>query len=172
MYRIINRLLPLLLTAHLYPLTLAAQNNFTTRLTTAKSGSGVVTLHQDPRLTDLINNGDGRAKSATSQQQETTGDNTSQPLTGRKVKMRGFRIQVYWGGSQRTDQTKASQMGTKVTYLFPELNAYTTFESPHWRCRVGDFADRQEAAEYLRKFHEKNIGADAMIVRSEIFVYK
>ena len=88
------------------------------------------------------------------------------------MKARGYRIQVFWGGSARIDQTNAQRMGTRVTTLFPELQAYTTFESPNWRCRVGDFVTRQEAADYLKKLKDAKLTDDAIIVKSEVIIYQ
>ena len=88
------------------------------------------------------------------------------------MKARGYRIQVYWGGSTRTDEANAKRAGAKVTTLFPELQAYTTFESPNWRCRVGDFVTRQEASDYLSKLKEARLAKDAIIVKSEVLIYQ
>ncbi|MCM1311481.1 MAG: SPOR domain-containing protein [Bacteroides sp.] len=150
-----------------------AQTNFMEHLESKVNGQGTVTVLQDQRLTNIIN-GDAALNGNVGQQQTQTGEEEDLPVVnkGTKVKVRGYRIQVYWGGSQRTDQSRAQHAGTMVTTAFPELQAYTSFVSPHWRCRVGDFTTRQEAAEYLKKLCDMNMGSDAMIVRSEIYVYK
>lgn len=152
---------------------LVAQTNFMEHLESKVNGQGTVTVLQDQRLANIVN-GNTILNSNTGQQQTQEGEEEDLPIVnkGTKVKVRGYRIQVYWGGSQRTDQSRAQHAGTMVTTAFPELQAYTSFESPHWRCRVGDFTTRQEAAEYLRKLCDMNMGSDAMIVRSEIYIYK
>lgn len=147
-----------------------AQEKFTEHLQRSEAGQGKVTILQDQRLTDLVN-GDAKLETSGGNASDKRADEDLPAVkSGKKVKMRGYRIQVYWGGSQRIDQTKATRAGNTVTSLFPELQAYTSFESPHWRCRVGDFTTRQDAADYLRKMREANMGKDAMIVRSEIYV--
>lgn len=90
--------------------------------------------------------------------------------TGARKRLRGFRVQMFWGNTQRTDQLKAKRMGDKVTGAFPELKAYVTFQQPHWRCRVGDFKTRAGAAKYLDRL--RKIAPEAMIVRSEIIIYQ
>lgn len=148
-----------------------AQTGFIERVQEPVKGKGTVTINQDQRLTNIIN---GLGLPEVSTQSTDAETSNAQPgiQSGKKVKARGYRIQVYWGGSQRVDQTKAMNAGNKVTSIFPELEAYTSFESPHWRCRVGDFVSRQDAVEYLAKMREANLGSGAMIVRSEIFVYQ
>lgn len=132
-------------------------------------GSGKVSVVQDPRLSDMIN---GRA-SHRFDEEASTGRHERVPLVPerkRVMKTKGFRIQVFWGGSERTEQSKARAAGNKVTSLFPELQAYTSYESPHWRCRVGDFSDREEAQKYLNKIRKANLANGAMIVKSEIIL--
>lgn len=154
---------------------------FIEQLTATKAGQGKVTVTQDQRLTDIINGNGKHSSGSTStgvgvvtpqQDKPTSTTQTNLPATGKKVKVRGYRIQIYWGGSQRVDQSKAQQMAARSGALFPELQTYTSFDSPHWRCRVGDFVEREDAVEYLRKIREARICDDAMIVRSEVYVYQ
>lgn len=146
--------------------------SFTDNLTRKVEGQGEVAITQDQRITDLINGNGTVESSSTSTAERTTGSNDDTTPTGRKTKVRGFRIQVYWGGSQRTDQSKAQTAGLKVTTSFPELQAYTSFDSPHWRCRVGDFLTREDANEYLHKLREAGLAAEAIVVSSEVYTYK
>ena len=130
---------------------------------TKADGKGRVTVLQDQRLTDYLNGYivDDESKQTVEVKQVV-----------QKINARGFRIQVYWGGNQKSEKGKAQMAGYKVTALFPELEAYTSFESPHWRCRVGDFATQKEAAEYLQKIKKANIVKDPIIVKSKIFVFR
>lgn len=147
---------------------LYSQSNFMEHIESKVSGQGTVTVFQDQRLTDIINGVTPVVKASDAASKSDGKTNK----TGRKVKARGYRIQVYWGGTQRADQQKAIAVGEKISTLFPELETYTTFESPHWRCRVGDFITRKEALEYLNKMQEMNMATDAMIVRSDIILYR
>ncbi|MCQ2132636.1 MAG: SPOR domain-containing protein [Bacteroidaceae bacterium] len=158
--------------------TMKAQGLFR-QLETEAEGDGKVTVEQDSRLTDIINAVTIIPSSV------TTAHHASIPTTEAKVKQdgadingrsaglhqkaRGYRIQVYFGSNQRADQTKAQQAGTRVSRQFPELRAYTSFVSPHWRCRVGDFTRREEANNYMRKLKARGFG-EAMVVPSEIYV--
>lgn len=98
------------------------------------------------------------------------GNNDFDVRTGARRRLRGFRIQMFWGNSLRTDQLRAKRLGDKVTGAFPELKSYVSFQQPHWRCRVGDFKTRAGAARYLEKM--RKIAPEAMIVRSEIYIYQ
>jgi hypothetical protein len=83
--------------------------------------------------------------------------------------VRGYRVQVFFGGSQRSEESQAKKVGSRVTSMFPELRAYTSFASPHWRCRVGDFTKHEDATAYMHKIKAKGI-SEAMVVKSEIYV--
>ena len=60
----------------------------------------------------------------------------------------------------------------EVSTIVPELQVYTSFESPNWRCRVGDFVTRQEANDYLNKLKEARLGQGAIIVKSEVYIHQ
>lgn len=152
---------------------------FLGQLETEAEGQGTITVDQDSRLTDILNGMVVIPSSASTHHTAatlTTESKVKQESTemggrsaGVHTKARGYRIQVFFGTNQRSDQTKAQQTGTRVTRQFPELRAYTSFESPHWRCRVGDFIRREDANQYMRKLRSKGF-TEAMVVQSEIFV--
>ena len=138
---------------------LGAQS-FTQKLTTKTNGS--VTLHQDQRLTNII---DGVTTSQGSEDDPVT------TPTGKKTKVKGWRIQMYTGDSSDKSLAEARKAGSAVTRLFPELQSYVDFYNVSRRCRVGDFRSKEKATEYLEKIREAGLGKEAMIVRSEIFIY-
>lgn len=164
-----------------------AQKDFTAQLQDTVKGQGIVVLNHDVRLDSIINGYVYLPEYSETRKAERTADNhkttqskvndgipSSHRTTGATIreKVRGYRIQVYFGGNQRTDQSKAQQIGTKIQSRFPELKAYTTFESPHWRCRVGDFKTQEEARPYVRSLRSTGFCPDATVVRSEIYVYE
>lgn len=146
----------------LFALNSEAQGRFMDHIT-KKDGKATVNILQPQRLTDFINCDifDNEEKQTVEVLQVV-----------QKTKVRGFRIQVYWGGNQQSEKNKAMAAGNKVTTAFPELEAYTSFESPHWRCRVGDFKTHQEATEFLAKIKKAKIVNDPIVVKSEIFMFK
>ena len=176
--------------AHIFILLLftclaSAQIRFMDNLTRVVAGQGKVSVSQDERLTQIINgekpkevdNDKDKEKDKDKEvDKEKEEENIDNPAlvtpVGKKTKVRGYRVQIYWGGSTRSDQSRAQQAANQSMSLFPQYNAYTSFESPHWRCRVGDFKERHEAVEALRELKKAGIAREAMIVRSEIFIYQ
>lgn len=158
-----------------------AQIRFVDNLTRVVAGQGKVTVSQDERLTRIINGeqpketeNDKEKDKEVEKEKEEENIDTPALVTpaGKKTRVRGYRVQIYWGGSTRSDQSKAQQAANQAMSLFPQYKAYTSFESPHWRCRVGDFKERHEAVEALRDLKKAGIAREAMIVRSEIFIYQ
>ena len=157
----------------------SAQIRFVDNLTRVVPGQGKVTVSQDERLTQIINGEKPKETDSNKDKEvdkEKGEENIDNPAlvtpVGKKIRVRGYRVQIYWGGSSRSDQSRAQQAASQAMSLFPQYRAYTSFESPHWRCRVGDFKERHEAVECLRDLKKAGIAREAMIVRSEIFIYQ
>lgn len=121
-------------------------------------GHGTVKIHQDTLLTKIVN---GEYIPTVSQKKNDNGNSSI------RVKRRGYRIQVFKGGNTRADEAEARKTGQKIQKLF-KVKAYTIFNSPEWVCRVGDFKNRDEALEHLKKI--RAVSRSAMIVPSEIYV--
>ena len=165
-----------------------AQTTFISQLEdNSVRGQGTVVVNHDARLDSIVNGlvelpayAEHRRVERVADNHKTTqskvNDNLPayQKTTGATVreKARGYRVQVFFGGNQRTDQSKAQQIGTKIQSRYPELRAYVTFESPHWRCRVGDFKTREEASPYVHRLRSTGFCPDAAVVRSEIYIYE
>lgn len=163
-----KRLLSLTLSVLLCAISVSAQS-FTDHIQSKDAGQGTVIIHQDSILEEMVN---GKKQFVPEKKEEKKEGGTIGIKKGKKTRARGYRIQVYWGGSSRADQTNAQRAGTRVTTVFPELRAYTTFESPNWHCRVGDFSTREEANEYLSKLRESRLAQNAIVVKSEVLIYK
>ena len=157
---------------------LSAQQTFTDKLQQVVGSEGRIVLHQDKSITDLVN---GMVKKpAASPAQHRQVDSTTSHLTdsaamdslslGPKVKMNGFRIQVYFGDNSRKGKTEARAAGLRFKNFFPQLPIYVTFASPHWLCRAGDFRTMEEASEFLSQIRDMGIFREAVIVKSKINV--
>ena len=161
---------------------LSAQTKFTDQLQKSAAGQGKVTLHQSQKISDLVN-GDASIGSAATKGKSAEGTvkkpqdgdqvevSVMQPNTGQKVRMNGYRIQVYSGGNSRKAKTEATAMGQRVRNMFGELSIYTNFISPHWICRVGDFKSYEEANEVFREMKATGNFSEAVIVKSKIITY-
>ena len=113
-------------------------------------GQGKVTIHQDPRIEALI----GMERPATGEQ--------------KVIKTSGFRIQAYAGNNTRQAKNDADRVASRVKEYFPELSVYTSFISPRWLCRVGDFRSIEEADAMMRRLKATGMFKEVSIVRDQI----
>ena len=161
-----------------------AQVRFTKRIQQTANGKGTVVLHQTDVISDLV---DGvkpepvqhePAKKPSSEgkvHQVSPAEEPAPPavVTGpaRKVRVSGFRIQVYAGGNSREAKNRAEAMERKVKGFYPELEAYTRFVSPRWICHLGDFTSREQAMMVLEELRSHGGFQDAIIVKSKVNSY-
>ena len=155
-----------------------AQQTFTDRLQQSGDSAGRIVLYQDKSITDLVNNV-RRSAATPAQRKKVDGTVVQMPDStlvgdslslGPKVKISGFRIQVYFGDNSRKGKAEARYAGTRFRTYFPNQPIYVSFVSPHWKCQAGDFRTREEANEVLRQIREMGIFREAVIVKSKINV--
>ncbi len=162
-------------------LTLSAQQTFTDRLQQAVESMGKIILHQDKSITDLVNGlskkpaeGSGgtsrRGLTDSTALQNSDTMAVDSLLLGPKVKINGYRIQVYFGDNSRKGKAEARAAGLRFKRYFPALSIYVSFVSPHWLCRAGDFRTMEEASEVLRQVRQMGIFREAVIVKSKVNV--
>ena len=166
-------------------LSLVAQQRYTDLLQRPVQGQGKITLYQSEKITSLVN---GTSQPGTSAPVARRDMPAGQPVvpqhpdsvdtvpsvtrpSGQKMRVNGYRIQVYSGDNSRKGKNEAAAMGRRVRAMFPELPVYTHFASPHWICRVGDFRTYEEAHEYFRQMKESGQFAEAVMVRCKVTVY-
>ena len=89
-------------------------------------------------------------------------------VPAKRIRVNGFRVQVYYGGNNQQSKRAALKMAETVKIWFEDLPVYTTFSSPRWTCRVGDFQTREEAMQLLTTMRETGRFPKAIIVKSKI----
>lgn len=122
-------------------------------LTKDKPRQGRVRIFQDPIIEALLRNSTAEVIA--------TGDKNV-------IKANGYRIQVFAGNNTREARSHAMRLGAQVAELFPELSVYTTFISPRWICRVGDFRSIEEADAMLRQLRDTRQFKEVSIVKEVI----
>ena len=156
--------------------SLLAQESFTARLQQPVVGKGKVHLHHDADIEALLF---GRRTAPVkphvlhSMVRDTSVAVSDSLLMGlgRKVRINGYRVQVYAGGNSRDAKNRAYQMEAQVKACFPDQPVYTRFVSPRWICHVGDFRTREEALELLQDMRRMGRFPEAITVRCKINAY-
>jgi len=91
---------------------------------------GNITIKQDPSLPKLINR------------------HIDMNTTIRRVQ--GWRMQL----SSNSDRTEV--MNIKSTFLtqYPNTKTYLTYQQPYFKLRIGDFADKNEAYQFMKEIND------------------
>ena len=154
-----------------------AQETFTERIQQSVEGQGTVVLHQDAEIDALLC---GKKSVTSSSSTPITARIVSESAdslsalsdtllnSGKKIRMTGYRVQVYAGGNSRDAKRKAYQMEALAKTFFPEHRVYTRFVSPRWICHVGDFRTRDEAIELLQEMLKTGRFPEAITVKCKI----
>lgn len=165
-----------------------AQSTFTEHLTKSVPGKGTVILHHDAIIERLVNglpvtsslygnlgggvaNVNGAGQNADESIVDGNGYGAEEVLPDvPKMKVNGYRIQVYAGGNSRSARQEALRAASRVKGLFSEHSVYTLFQSPRWVCRMGDFRTQEEAIAVLQQLRATGMFDEAVVVRSKVLV--
>ena len=131
-----------------------AQNNIIKSLERSVPGQGKVTIHQDARIEALIG-----------EEYIPTGTNN------KVLKSQGYRVQVYAGNNTSRAKNEAHAVGSRIKEHFPELSVYTSFHSPRWLCRVGDFRSIEEDDAMMRQLRATGVFKEVSIVKEQINIH-
>ena len=134
-------------------LSVSAQTNIVDELQKNKVGQGVVTIHQDAKISALL--GSVYVKS----------EDEAEPKV---LKARGYRVQVYAGNNSRIARQEANDIAEQIKVEFPELSVYAFFQPPRWLCRVGDYRSIEEADAAMRRLKATGKFKEVSIVREQI----
>ena len=133
--------------------SVSAQTNIVDELQKNKVGQGIVTIHQDAKISALL--GSVYVKS----------DDEAEPKV---LKARGYRVQVYAGNNSRIARQEANDIAEQIKVEFPELSVYAFFQPPRWLCRVGDYRSIEEADAAMRRLKTTGKFKEVSIVREQI----
>lgn len=164
---------------------ICAQVKFTEEIQKQVPGQGKIVLHQSFVISNLVNGTAPVLQPDTLKPEgkvavpvlktapivdSVLSDSSKILSAGPRIRINGYRIQVYLGGNAHKDKAEAQMMKGRVKSYFPELPVYAGFQSPHWICRAGDFRTYEEASEYLLKMRETGRFDEAVIIKSKINV--
>ncbi|MCF0188080.1 MAG: SPOR domain-containing protein [Bacteroidaceae bacterium] len=150
-------------------LEIEAQQSYTDRLQQADRGRGFVKINQSLRIADLVN-GVKRSSEAVSSSSEPREADYTRNSSAPRIKMNGYRIQIYSGGNTRKNKQMAENAGYRVRGILADEQVYTNFISPRWVCRVGDYRSYEEAYIDLQTLKSAGGFNDAVIVPSVVQV--
>ena len=146
----------------------AQEETYMDRLQQRSASGGVVVVHQDAAIEELVN-GTGRAARVV-RDTLATHPRTNERSSGPHTKANGYRVQIYMAGNTANDKAVAKSHAKRFKTFYPTVNAYVRFSSPHWVCEVGDFRTQAEANEFLKRVRAQF--RTSYVVRSKVNEFK
>lgn len=135
-----------------------AQRDIVKSLQNDVAGQGKVIIHQDAKITALVN---GTAPSSST---------VTKPGEKKELKRQGYRVQVYAGNNTSRSRNEAQEMASKVRQHFQDAQVYAYFVSPRWLCRVGNYPSIEEADAMMRQLKATGVFKEISIVRDQITI--
>lgn len=109
----------------------SVQVNVITTIEKQTPNKGKITIVQDAQITELVN-----------RHVQINVDNESQ--------IEGWRIQIY-NSSGSESKKEALEIRNKFLAKYPDIKAYTVYQPPFFKIRVGNFRTREEAFFYFKE---------------------
>lgn len=112
----------------------------------SKAQSGIVEVEKDSLISLLQEFRAENGINPTTARMVSLGSKVVDKKSGKRVKVRGFRVQIF-SGSSRSD---AYAVQSKFQTSYRDIGSYVTYDEPNYRVKVGDFRSRSEATNFMR----------------------
>ena len=113
--------------------------------------SGIVEVEKDSLINLLQEFRAEQGINPTTTRRVSLGSKVVDKKNGKRVKVRGFRVQIFSGSSRNA--AYAAQASFERSYK--GIGAYVTYAEPNYRVKVGDFRSRAEATNFMRELRSQ-----------------
>ena len=113
--------------------------------------SGIVEVEKDSLINLLQEFRAEQGINPTTTRMVSLGSKVVDKKNGKRVKVRGFRVQIFSGSSRNA--AYAAQASFERSYK--GIGAYVTYAEPNYRVKVGDFRSRAEATNFMRELRSQ-----------------
>lgn len=117
----------------------------------SKAQSGIVEVEKDSLINLLQEFRAEYGINPTTTRMVSLGSKVVDKKNGKRVKVRGFRVQIFSGSSRNA--AYAAQASFERSYK--GIGAYVTYAEPNYRVKVGDFRSRAEATNFMRELRSQ-----------------
>ncbi|GHE29329.1 SPOR domain-containing protein [Sphingobacterium griseoflavum] len=111
-----------------------------------KAQSGVVEVQKDSLISLLQEFRAENGINPTTARMVSLGSRVIDKKNAKRVKVRGFRVQIF-SGSSRND---AYAVQSRFQNAYKDISSYVSYDEPNYRVKVGDFRSRAEATSFMR----------------------
>ncbi|RZF60279.1 SPOR domain-containing protein [Sphingobacterium corticibacterium] len=132
----------------------------------SKAQSGIVEVEKDSLINLLQEFRAENGINPTTARMVSLGSKVVDKKSGKRVKVRGFRVQVF-SGANRSD---AYAVQARFQRSYKDIGAYVTYDEPNYRVKVGDFRSRSEATSFMQELRSQY--SNVFVFTEEVWAYE
>ncbi|HLT87038.1 MAG TPA: SPOR domain-containing protein [Sphingobacterium sp.] len=132
----------------------------------SKAQSGIVEVEKDSLINLLQEFRAENGINPTTARMVSLGSKVVDKKSGKRVKVRGFRVQIF-SGSSRSD---AYAVQSKFQTSYRDIGSYVTYDEPNYRVKVGDFRNRAEATNFMRVLRSQY--SNVFVFTEDVWAYE
>ena len=132
----------------------------------SKAQSGIVEVEKDSLINLLQEFRAENGINPTTARMVSLGSKVVDKKSGKRVKVRGFRVQIF-SGSSRGD---AYAVQSKFQTSYKDIGSYVTYDEPNYRVKVGDFRSRSEATNFMRELRTQY--SNVFVFTEDVWAYE
>lgn len=132
----------------------------------SKAQSGIVEVDKDSLINLLQEFRAENGINPTTARMVSLGSKVVDKKSGKRVKVRGFRVQIF-SGSSRGD---AYAVQSKFQTSYKDIGSYVTYDEPNYRVKVGDFRSRSEATNFMRELRTQY--SNVFVFTEDVWAYE
>lgn len=132
----------------------------------SKAQSGIVEVEKDSMINLLQAFRAENGINPTTARMVSLGSTGADKKSGKRVKVRGFRVQIF-SGSSRSD---AYAVESKFQSSYKDIGSYVTYDEPNYRVKVGDFRSRSEATRFMRELRAQY--SNVFVFTEDVWAYE
>lgn len=132
----------------------------------SKAQSGIVEVEKDSLINLLQEFRAENGINPTTARMISLGSKVIDKKSGKRVKVRGFRVQIFSGSSRGDAYAVQSRFQTS----YKDLGSYVTYDEPNYRVKVGDFRNRAEATNFMRELRSQY--SNVFVFTEDVWAYE
>ncbi|TDS14911.1 SPOR domain-containing protein [Sphingobacterium paludis] len=128
--------------------------------------TGVVEVQKDSLIGVLQQYRAENGINPTTARMVSLGSKVVDKKNAKRVKVRGFRVQIFSGSSRN----EAYAVQSRFQNAYKDMGSYVTYNEPNYRVKVGDFRSRAEATNFMRVLRSQY--SNVFVFTEDIWAYE
>ncbi len=131
-----------------------------------KAQTGVVEVQKDSLIGLLQEFRAENGINPTTARMVSLGSKVVDKKNAKRVKVRGFRVQIFSGSSRN----EAYAVQSRFQNAYKDIGSYVNYDEPNYRVKVGDFRSRADATNFMRVLRSQY--SNVFVFTEDIWAYE